>query len=164
MKSKLDTWVQVATAIAVLVGLALVIYELRQTKELTRLQLTQASSDEIQSEQIALLGENGASALRKACLAPETLTDDELFVVHYFFRNRVTRVFRYKEQDDLADFDNNWRAEGGRQLNEIAGYPQGKAWLSQVNAGDPEIQALVDFVIEAPPVWKCDYISEMKVK
>ena len=162
MKWRLDTWIQIATTGAVVVGLGLVIFELRQTKELTRLQLTQASADEVAMENIAIMGENAASVLRKACLAPETLTEDEIFVLDTFFKIKLTRVLRYKEQDDLAEFGNPWREEGGVMLNVITSFPQGKNWLSTVIWPDPEIQALLESVLESPSTLKCDSVSKMK--
>ena len=162
MKSRLDAWIQIATTIAVIIGLGLVIFELRQTKELARLVVTQTSHDEIAMENIAILGENAASVLRKACIAPESLTDDEYFVLEHYFRIKFVRVLRYKEQDDLAGFGNPWREEGRLQLSLIMRFPQGKNWLRTMAWPDPEVQALLTSVLDGPPAQTCDSVSRLK--
>jgi hypothetical protein len=74
----LSTWVQIVTGVAVVVGLVLVIVELRQVQTLSRAQLTSDAMIQRGNVQLAMAGENPDVALAKACIEPESLRPDEM--------------------------------------------------------------------------------------
>ncbi len=160
--NKAQNIIQLVTSLSVLIGLGLVIYELRQTRELTLLQLAQGSMTEMSAEQYAIYGESAAVVLRKACMEPDSLTDDELFVLDAYFRTQVFRVMRFKQQEDIAGFNWGWRSTSESMLRRIVSFPQGKRWLTQNRLRDREINALIDEVLVSESVRSCDRISVMK--
>ena len=95
-------WVQISTGLAVIFGLALVVWELQQVKTLSRAQLS--------SDYIAMMnevhgyvsGESLAKALAKACTQPAELTLEEALVVdNYYFANLnlVARLVLLSDRD-----------------------------------------------------------------
>jgi len=74
-------WLQLVSNTAIIVGLVVVIFELKQSHDIARTQLIRDDYIAIQSHLIALMGENAAVAVAKARSAPNELTDAEKEVV-----------------------------------------------------------------------------------
>ena len=65
--SRIANWVQVTATIGVIIGVALVVIELRQAKTMSRAEATTQFFAEIAQNSRAQMGENPASTLSKAC-------------------------------------------------------------------------------------------------
>ena len=90
----LSTWVQIVTGVAVVVGLVLVIVELRQVQTLSRAQLSSDAMIQRTNIQMALAGENAAAALAKACIDPESLRPDEMRTLDAYLYARYLSILR----------------------------------------------------------------------
>ncbi len=130
-------WVQISTGLAVISGLALVVWELQQVKTISRAQLT--------SENIALMneihgyvsGESLAKALAKACIHPEELTLEEALVVeNYYFANvnLVARMHTLADRDGIYP-EGYWQVQIW-SLSPIGSSRYGKAWFSQLDPAE----------------------------
>ncbi len=89
-------WPRTISNLAILLGLALVLYELDQNQELA---LSQAQIDDyasIQSFQNAIMGENIATALVKARSNPSQLTDEDRVVLGAYLSSIVFRIESYE--------------------------------------------------------------------
>ena len=92
--TKLNDWIQSLSGLVIVIGLGLVIWELRQNHETTASQL---SSDHYQiavQHYSALFGENPAEVLAKACDSPEMLTRAELLVLENYYKDVVGKIER----------------------------------------------------------------------
>ena len=84
-KDNLHNFVQVSTTLALLVGVALVVYELRQTRDL--------ASSNFQSETLiariagfqAIGGESFADAIANVCTSTDSLSAKDLVVLDAYF-------------------------------------------------------------------------------
>jgi len=74
-------WLQLISNAAIIVGLVVVIFELKQSRDIARTHLIKADYVAIQSRLYALMGENAADVVAKAKTAPSELTDGEKIVV-----------------------------------------------------------------------------------
>jgi len=63
---KLNTWVQVVTSLAIVIGLALVILELQQSREIARAQISSDSFALGAVHNTAMFGEQAAAVKAKA--------------------------------------------------------------------------------------------------
>ena len=82
---KLANWIQVITAVAVLAGLTLVVFELRQAKELTQVQITAEGFTRGVNLELSKMAEDPRSALIKAEFRPEELTEEDAVTLDGFF-------------------------------------------------------------------------------
>lgn len=137
--------VQIATGIAVVFGLVLVVFELQQTRELTRLQLAQESLTVGMSEYTARYGENVGEHIAAACLGSPKLTEANAVVLDSVFSYQMWWIARQKQrwERDLGG-NNPWEDEALRRMEYIAGFPRGIAWLERYHSRDPEIQKFVE--------------------
>ena len=141
MKS-IDRWVQIVTAVAILFGLGLVVWELRQTKSLAHTVLIHGTIDALQQDKYALYGEELSEVLTTACFEPERMNRSQSFVLHAYFQVRMSMVQRYKTAATAGGFSTDWRVFGGPHVREILAFPQGRAWLEDLaepmRAFDPD--------------------------
>jgi hypothetical protein len=126
---RIDRWIQLATAVAVVVGIALVVWELQQTRVLTFAQVAHGNMDELSQERAGLYGENLGEVLAVACHTPGKLTEAQAFVLDAYFDNQVLRVVRYWVEVEAAGFSTDWRFLGRRHIVRILGFPQGRSWM-----------------------------------
>lgn len=90
----LTDWLQIITSVVVIAGLGLVIWELKQARELTQAQLTSEGWARLSERNMAIVGENGAAVLAKACDQPGTLTSSEARVMEAITNDRLNAVNR----------------------------------------------------------------------
>ena len=134
----IDRWIQVVTAVAVLFGLGLVVWELQQVRTLTRAQLTSenvAINNEIYT---SMLGEHAAQVVAKACLAPEELTLTESIVLNDYYlahANLLARLALISDRDEVYA-PGYWR-ENFYYLNPILKSLYGRMWLLEKTDGWP---------------------------
>jgi hypothetical protein len=147
--------IQLLTLIAVIGGLVLVIWELRQVGTLARAQLSSDYVGEMNALHGSVSGETLAAALAKACEAPESLTLEESMVVtnyYYASLNLVARLHLLSERDGVYPTD-YWREQIGF-LNPIVGSSYGRAWLRQIEGrGFPDglIEAGIEYMNKTEP-------------
>ena len=103
-------WIQIFTGIALLVGLALVIWELQQGQDIAMAQLTSDAYDQVLQQRVADLGEDPASVHAKACEDPTSLDARELYVLASAYGIEVSRVMRaYRIEERSGLYSGLWR-------------------------------------------------------
>jgi len=146
---KVDRWIQLATAVAIVVGLALVIWELQQTRALTFAQVVHSNMDEISQERTGIYGEDLGEVLAIACYSPDELTRAQAFVLDAYFENQSLRVVRYWVEVETAGFSTDWQRLGARHLRKVLGFPQGRGWIEGPAFSSMPFPGITDFVEEA---------------
>ena len=81
----LTNWIQLATGVAVLIGLGLVIWELQQTREIAVAQQVDDSMSRYSNQLQAMMGEESARSLAKACDEPDSLTTEDMIILGYYY-------------------------------------------------------------------------------
>ncbi len=87
-------WLQIITSAVVIAGLGLVIWELKQARELTQAQLTSEGWARLSERNMAIVGENGAEVLAKACDQPDALTRTDVEIMQVITHDRLTAINR----------------------------------------------------------------------
>lgn len=141
----LSNWIQALTAVAVLIGLALVVWELQQTRDLARAQLISDNHANLFAQHTSLMGENPAAIINKACVQPEKLTGEDITVLNSYFWIQLTTPLRIRNigiETDLYDPE-VWRSWYQGPFLVIAGTRYGRYWWSNINTYlegiDPEL-------------------------
>lgn len=132
-QTRVADWIQVITGLAVVIGIALVIWELKQAQRIAEAQIAFDSYALAVEINDAIFGENAADVLAKACEEPTSLTAGEWVVLDSYYRNRVSIGASPKLILELADLSGQ-TAEVFEQLqtgvlSEIFATAPGRAWF-----------------------------------
>ncbi|MEL6869145.1 MAG: hypothetical protein AAFO81_05035 [Pseudomonadota bacterium] len=93
--------VQIIGLIAIVISLLLVLFELQQSRRIAGAQLMAQQFDAITDRYLAVMGENAASIMAKACHQPETLTNEDEIVLDAYLNAQFLTIRRVWQ---LADF------------------------------------------------------------
>lgn len=146
---------QILTLVSVLAGLALVIYELQETRRLVQIQVTAETLSEMSQERSARYGERLAEARALACTNPSQLSLADRYRMADFFHNQMNRAAGFKLANDIADFGNDWKYQARSAANVIRSYPGGEDFLKRATAWDPEFKGFIDELIATEPPFNC---------
>ena len=130
-------WIQLIAALAVMFGLGLVIWELRQAHQLTRAQLISDGFLAELEDTRALLGENPTEAIMKGCLTPDELTPAE-WKTNQAYMNLFT--IRNERNFYLSQLDNLGRDSEMStilSLRRLLGIPLFRQWYQENKPGIP---------------------------
>ena len=101
---KTNEIVQMITGLAVIAGLALVVWELQQTRDAVKSQLTSEGMGTITQLNTSLFGENPSTVLAKACDHPTNLTTSDLVILDHYYTQLVHRTLRVQLVDSRGGY------------------------------------------------------------
>ena len=147
--SKLENWIHLSSTIAVLVGVLLVVIQLRQNSELIELQIMKDDANSFIEAEVSLLPENIYEIRQKSFDEPENLTLYEYQVLDAFYW--ATGVTRWRSLYDLAARDlldeSAWKRMVQDEFEWYFANPFGRAWWERVGRPDSTLpRELVDYV------------------
>lgn len=99
-----NDWFQLIASIAVVAGLALVVGELRQAKQMAGAQLLSSNYTGFAERELAVLGENPAPALVRSCMDPESVTDEDTRVLQSHYQQLLFALSGMVEVELVGDF------------------------------------------------------------
>jgi hypothetical protein len=129
LTDKAASWVQVASAVAVLVGVFLVVVQLRQNEELLRYQIATELRGNRDSVRTAILGEDYSETLAKLSGPTSQLTAAEL---HRFSAHAFSIYYELTHRKQLFDggiFVGDWTTWLFEDRCLLFDNMTGKAWL-----------------------------------
>ena len=132
MKStKITDWAQLITGLALLLGLLMVFYELRQAKQLAFAEIMSQGYSEVLEDARTIMGENPAVALAKACYQPDALTREERLIIDTYYSSQLAQISRLGLLNAVADFGVSEELVSGYYVNIILSTPYGQRWFAQ---------------------------------
>jgi hypothetical protein len=143
--------VQMATGIALVLGLVLVLWELRQAKSLTLAELTSQAFSEQMEEARTVMGEHPATAIAKACNDPESVTKDDLIVLQAYYGSVMSQIWRLRILEDVEDFGVQWQSIAREGLIGLLSTEHGRWWFAENVARDAELAAIGDEILALDP-------------
>lgn len=135
---------------AIIVGIVLVIWELRQTREITNWQFTHSNITDSSNDLMSLYGESGALVLAKACYNRDNLEKSELVILDSYFRNKILRILKIQFQSEFQAVGPSWKDVSRVYLRDILQFPQGRRFLENF-ASETGQHALSEYVLEELP-------------
>ena len=150
----ISNWIQITTGIALVAGLALVVWELQQAEKVARAQLSSDSFAQGAQVQTSLIGEEAGEAMAKACTDPESLTDGELMVLFSVYRSQLNlnrRLYIVEERSGL--YEGDWRRYAPGAFANIFDTSVGRAWWKHVAIVDQQYRKVGDDILSelGPP-------------
>ncbi len=155
-----NSTVQVITAIAIVIGLGLVIWELRQAREATQSQLSSDAFTIMSDLSTALLGEHPTDVLAKACDAPDTMTRAELILLDQYYFQILSRLMRMRTLSQRGSFysEDYWRDSLSVLVLLFETHAGRAYWKTSADYVGPEIKAAGDQYLST---WKEQSCTEL---
>ncbi|MGI9323831.1 MAG: hypothetical protein ACR2PZ_01335 [Pseudomonadales bacterium] len=101
---KLAKWIESLTAFAIVAGLIVVVWELRQNRALAEADLATQAYGQIQSRWQTLAGENPSAIVAKACSEPKELSDAEVGIYWAHLQIQYFNMYRNVYVEAVAGF------------------------------------------------------------
>ena len=146
--NSLNLVVQLVTLVALIFGVALVVWELQQNREMVKAQLESDSYISRKERFLAGYGENPSEIFAKACDQPNELTRADLMTLSSYFNSILLEPIRrilISQKSNLYSED-EWKRIAVIEFAEIFGSHPGRVWWRNVrNAyaeSRPELTAL----------------------
>lgn len=156
--------IQVSSALAILIGLALVVWELKQARDLVTAQLVSDTLITRQQSHWSLMGENPMVVISKACSPSEHLTEDEFRIAILYYQTILLEPIRRIEiagASALFD-DQDWKEIATVEFSLIAQSEFGRWWWQMAKGSylpfQPDLVAFGDEIVEASPDPDCGAI------
>jgi hypothetical protein len=166
-RDRLQSWLQIASNIGLLIGLILVGVQIKQTSDLTRRTLLESAYQPETAHMDTMMGEHAAASLARAKFAPDALTPADVHVLLYFADWHFAMMRRNAQLEELGMFDSSWRwllpvvgAELGRN-------PVTRKYLLEAGdqiaqaAGDDWMKAMQDAARATPPDSGKQFIDDL---
>ncbi len=158
---RINLWIQAATSIAVVLGIALVIWELQQNRNIAAAQLTSDIYAYLLQQNVALMGEEAADALAKACDEPANLTTKEKIILSEHYQGILNRIRRAADIESNSGI--NYLTEGKFQqvvesnFRLIFFLEYGRWWWASGIAYtlDKKVKAVGDSILAESPPSQC---------
>jgi hypothetical protein len=146
----MSKWLTLGANIGILIGLALVVIQIRQNSDLLRLQfINDEYMTEYSSERL-LIGENPADAIMKAMYSPEDMTYADFRVNDAYLVSKIDSMYRryHLGQEGIFDED-DWRESNiGFTFEWLFGNRFSQLWWEHAGRGSysdaPELVEYVD--------------------
>jgi hypothetical protein len=125
---RISHFIQILSGIALIVGIILVLAEMRQTKALVQAQLQSDFWEGAANRSIAQMGENAPNSIARACKGEE-LTAEDIVVLENKYQLHMTLIIRQKVVNDIAQFDSDaWERTASGQFLQVFSTVHGRTW------------------------------------
>lgn len=127
-KDALNLTIQAITSLVIVLGLGLVVWELRQAQDLTRAQLASEGWLEMMATSRAALSENFAVTRAKACMRPTELSDSELVEMSTYHTILFDQIMRARGYSQIGRYNaSSWKTLAERNFKDILSTEIGRA-------------------------------------
>ena len=155
-QSRFGIWAQVIGNVAVVVGIAILIYEVNQNKQLINAQIIQADLSPIADRQAAKMGDDPRSALFKVEFCPDELTGEEAVTLSAHYTSLFTGWFTLYTVSQAGGFERPWREVIRRGVRNQFSNPVSRRWLKEylhpgANTVRDEIREIVEAALAEEP-------------
>ena len=156
--------VHVLTVVALVLGLMVVVAELRQNRDAILAENTSSGFNRYSLLNIASLGEQPLSVLAKACEQPGELSVEDLMLLDIYYFELLTRVRSQMLISQQTDLSRDWQARSHGNFKIILQSAPGRAWW-KITLWEPEIQEMGDRVLAMASASSClDHFQEFRDK
>jgi hypothetical protein len=160
--SKVGYCLQVGANIGILVGLVLVAFQIKQSADLTRIQLLYQESDRASLAGIAVVGEDGAAAWAKAITAPAEMSLREQRIVETMIWLEVENWRATYRLAQLGLIEDDWKARVVENGNFNLNFPYGRSvWKHMAESVQPELAQYVNEQLASDGFNPTDYYKEI---
>lgn len=121
--------IEIVSILALLIGLGLVIAQLRQNEQLVRFQIATEFRFNQDVRRAVIQGEDFSKALAKLHSAPESLTDEELLQFQAHAQSLVSELDMRRILADTGIFQSDWRVWLQPETCDLLDNSVGRVWV-----------------------------------
>ena len=99
---KVSEWMQIVIGLGVLVGIALVIWELNQGRDIAVNESISSDFSKGVSQYQSILGEDPAATIEKACRSPDNLDLRDIVILNDYFNSLLMTPLQQSQQYQRA--------------------------------------------------------------
>ena len=153
-------WIQLLTNLAVVIGLVLLIYELNQSRNLTRAQVVDQVYGAAVLRNLSLMGESPEKAIAKSVFRRDEITESDAIILTHFYTSLLVSWLRNRDERGVGYFGSAYEQVIQSEVYFINTVP-GRTWWSSVrNDLDPDIVEAVDSALrELTPEGQKEFVS-----
>lgn len=138
-KSKISVGdkIQIVGLIAIVVSLLLVLYEMQQSREIAGAELMAQQFDAIADRYLAVMGDDSAKTIVKACHEPAILTPGDAVVLDAYLNAQfltIRRIWQLSDFGDILTTKEDARSWTRGVFGYILAFPQSASWWSRMRA------------------------------
>ncbi len=137
-------WLQIITNIGVVFGLLLLLYELNQSRDLTRAQVVDSMYETVVIRSLSLIGETPEAAIAKSVFQPDELTESEAVVLSQFYTSLLVSWLRNKDERGAGFFEQAYAEVVASEAYYLNTEPGRRWWAVTRPYTDPAIAGVVD--------------------
>lgn len=155
---------QLVATIGVIVGLALVIWELRQQREFAQAEMTSQSFFLAVQQNSVHFGDRAiAPILLRSCRTPEDLEEEDIALLLFYANDRflpARRLYALERRSDL--YGEQWRYSARSAAEELFSIPLLRAyWRAGLfSAGIPDLEEEVDAYLTSATLQDCSALLD----
>ena len=141
-------WLQLSANVAILSGVVLVIFQLRQNADLLELQILKQDVDSYIAGELMMIGENYADTWQKMIEEPENLNLAELRAIEsHLWAHDIVRWRHLYDMHSRGLLDEDaWKRMVSDDLAYELAHPYGRAWLEYIRDNTDLPPELVEFI------------------
>ena len=121
--------IELVGVLGLILGLGLVIMQLRQNEQLIRFQIATEFRFNQDNNRSAITGEHFSKTLAKLQTAPESLTDNELLEFQAYSRSLVSELDMRRVLANVGIFESDWRIWLQPETCDLMNNSIGRVWL-----------------------------------
>ena len=127
-QSKTLDWIQLLTSLSIVAGLALVIWELQQARDLAGAQVISDSFMQYSNLTAAQMSENLPLAMEKACTSPSAINERDLVALHGYYTALVDIPLKGYSISAQSSISSNWQRSAETELSIVFSNHIGRSW------------------------------------
>lgn len=141
--------------VAIVLGLAIVVYELVQAHNLTYAQILTDEMGKFDDRDLTAMGEDPRPALYRAWECPDALTDLDAVTHDAYYNSMVRNWFRLSRVSEITGIERPWLRAVQNQTRSTFTSEPGRRWFADYNSRQnflaPEIVGVANEVIRDQP-------------
>jgi len=159
---RLNRWITLGANVGILIGLILVVYEIRQNSALVRAQISAAAFSDQKALAIAQMGDDYPNALARSVVDPSSVTLEDVVVLQAALEARFVEFRGNAIMEELGVFTGRWRQDisySSRPFTTPIGRKFWDSWYDDEIAWMREVQATIE---STEPTWESEYLGSLQ--
>jgi len=159
---RLNRWIALAANVGILIGLILVVYEIRQNSALVRAQIAATAFSDQKALAIAKMGDNYPQVLARSIKDPASVTLEDVAVHQAALDAQMLEFRRDAIMEELGVFTGRWRQDlnySNRPFTTPIGREYWGYWYDDKLGWMRDVQANIE---STEPTWESDFLEALR--
>lgn len=129
-QTRFSGWVQLLGNLAIVAGIAIVIFELNQNKQLAYAQMFSEGHSELDNQFLAMQSDDPRRTFFKAEFCPNELSGEDVVTLSAYYERYVSGWQRIYRTNRIADLNRPWQAVVAKDIRTVFSSNLARRWLT----------------------------------